>query len=95
MNLGDLVFFFLLLLIGWEFLDEDFENLKFLCEGMVLVSYFEIVICLWEFFFELIYCCDFSDENKDLFFFLLFYIGWYDFRNCFFGVESKLLFIIV
>lgn len=46
MNLGDLVFFFLLLLIGWEFLDEDFENLKFLCEGMVLVSYFEIVICL-------------------------------------------------
>lgn len=56
-------------------MDEDFENLKFLCEGMILVSYFEMVKCLWEFFFELIYCCDFSNDNKDFLFLFFFYIG--------------------
>lgn len=75
MDLGDLNFLFVLFFIGCELMDEDFENLKFLCEGMILVSYFEMVKCLWEFFFELIYCCDFSNDNKDFLFLFFFYIG--------------------
>ena len=89
MNSGDPAFLSLLLSIGRELTDEDFENLKFLCEGTVPASHLEAVTRPRELFLELIHCCDLSDENKDPLSSLLFHIGRHDLRNRLLGVESK------
>jgi len=89
MNSGDPAFLSLLLSIGRELTDEDFENLKFLCEGTVPASHLESVTRPRELFLELIHCCDLSDENKDPLSSLLFHIGRHDLRNRLLGVESK------
>lgn len=87
MNSGDPAFLSLLLSIGRELSDEDFENLKFLCEGTVPASHLETVTRPRELFLELIHCCDLSDENKDPLSSLLFHIGRHDLRNRLLGVE--------
>ncbi|KAL9986677.1 hypothetical protein ACROYT_G000851 [Oculina patagonica] len=88
MDSGDPAFLSLLLSIGRDLTDEDFENLKFLCEGTVPASHLEDVKRPRELFLELIHCCDLSDENKDPLSSLLFHIGRHDLKNRLLGVEG-------
>lgn len=89
MDSGDPAFLALLLSIGRDLTEEDFENLKFLCEGTVPASHLETVKRPRELFLELIHCCDLSDENKDPLSSLLFHIGRHDLKNRLLGVEGK------
>lgn len=85
---GDPAFLSLLLSIGRDLADEDFENLKFLCEGTIPAGRLENVTRPRELFLELIHCCDLSEENKDPLSSLLFHISRHDLRNRLLGVEG-------
>lgn len=88
MDSGDPNFLSVLLSIGRELTDEDFENLKFLCEGTIPASHLETVKRPRELFLELIHCCDLSNDNKDPLSSLLFHIGRQDLRNLLLGVQG-------
>lgn len=88
MDSGDPNFLSVLLSIGRELTGEDFENLKFLCEGTIPASHLETVKRPRELFLELIHCCDLSNDNKDPLSSLLFHIGRQDLRNLLLGVQG-------
>ena len=89
MDSGDPAFLSVLLSIGRDLSDDDFENLKFLCQGTVPAGRLENITRSRELFLELIHCCDLSEENKDPLSSLLFHIGRHDLRNRLMGVEGK------
>jgi len=88
MDSGDPAFLSVLLSIGRDLSDDDFENLKFLCQGTVPAGRLENITRSRELFLELIHCCDLSEENKDPLSSLLFHIGRHDLRNRLMGVEG-------
>ena len=89
MDSGDPAFLSLLLSIGRDLTDDDFENLKFLCQGTIPEGRLENVSRSRELFLELIHCCDLSEENKDPLSSLLFHIARHDLRNRLLGVEGR------
>lgn len=89
MDSGDPAFLSVLLSIGRDLTEDDFENLKFLCQGTIPASRLENVTRPRELFLELIHCCDLSEENKDPLSSLLFHIARHDLRNRLLGVEGK------
>ena len=91
MESGDPTFLSLLLSIGRDLTDEDFENLKFLCQGTIPASHLENLTRPRELFLELIRCCDLSEQNKDPLSTLLFHINRHDLNNRLLGVEGTFL----
>ena len=91
MDSGDPAFLSLLLSIGRDLTDDDFENLKFLCQGTIPASRLENVTRPRDLFLELIHCCDLSEGNKDPLSTLLFHIARHDLNNRLLGVEGKSL----
>lgn len=88
MDSGDPAFLSLLLSIGRDLSDDDFENLKFLCQGTIPASRLENTTRPRELFLELIHCCDLSERNKDPLSTLLFHIARHDLNNRLLGVEG-------
>ena len=89
MDSGDPAFLSLLLSIGRDLTEEDFENLKFLCQGTVPASRLEDICRPRALFLELIHCCDLSEQNKSPLASLLFHIARHDLRNRLLGIEGK------
>lgn len=88
MDSGDTAFLSSLLSIARDLTGEDFENLKFLCQGTVPASRLENISRPRELFLELIHCCDLSEENKDPLSSLLFHIARHDLRNRLLDIEG-------
>ena len=89
MDSGDTAFLSSLLSIARDLTGEDFENLKFLCQGTVPASRLENISRPRELFLELIRCCDLSEENKDPLSSLLFHIARHDLRNRLLDIEGR------
>ena len=89
MDSGNRAFLSLLLSIGHDLTEEDFENLKFLCQGTVPASRLENISRPRELFLEIIHCCGLSEQNKSPLASLLFHIARHDLRNRLLGIEGK------
>ncbi|XP_074630959.1 uncharacterized protein LOC141889538 [Acropora palmata] len=88
MDSGNPAFLSLLLSIGHDLTEEDFENLKFLCRGTVPASRLENISRPRELFLEIIHCCGLSEQNKSPLASLLFHIARHDLRNRLLGIEG-------
>lgn len=77
-----------LLSIAKELDDEDFKNLKFLCEGNVPSGRLEAISRPQELFIELMHTFALSNENKDYLAVLLYHIGRHDLRNRLLGIKG-------
>lgn len=77
-----------LLSISKELNDDDFKNLKFLCEGTIPFGRLEAISRPQELFIELMHSFALNNDNKDYLAVLLYHIGRHDLRNRLLGIEG-------
>lgn len=79
----------LLLSIANDCSDDDFANMKFLCNGCISEGRLEAIASPQQLFTELIHECFLASDQKKYLASLLFHIGRHDLRNRLLGKEGK------
>ena len=80
----------LLLSIANDCSDDDFTNMKFLCEGCIPEGRVDAIATPQQLFTELMHECYLNSDKKHFLASLLFHIGRHDLRNRLLGKEGKM-----